>query len=145
MTDVRRDNPFLSAWKLLHQPRSITAFHMLAYLVVGLGGVTALLNPPNSIQGELGPFLAYAWALGLTFGGLLGLISVPRGLWWIERPALIILGTGAVFYLITVLALQLSSTQGGNRYPQAAILIYVLCHIAIRWLRIRYAALDPTK
>lgn len=129
-------------WELLHEPRVITALMMLLYCVVTTMGAAVYVQPPSSISSELG-WLTAGWAGLLVIGGTLGVVSTPRGIWWVERLAIIATATGTAVYLATVLQLHVSGS--GNRIPQAGSIAIVLIALAIRWARIRYAALDPTK
>lgn len=131
----------LRLWDLLHEPRAITLLMMLLYVTVFCIGCVALYYPPSSIEKELG-WVTMLWATSLILGGFLGVASTPRGVWWVERLAIIATGTGVVIYLSTVLQLHLS--EGGNRLPQAGFILIALISLAIRWVRIRYASLDPT-
>ena len=133
----------LSIWMLLHEPRVITALHLLGYFILGGGGVYALVSPPSSVQAEWGPLLTGLWGSALILGALIGLISTPRGIWWGERIGITLLATGLVMYASVVLSLHY--TGPGNRMPQAAVILYAIVQLAVRWLRIRTAALDPTR
>lgn len=140
--DSRRWRP-LSLWRLLHEPRAITLLHMIGYTVLAVGGIVALTHPPTSVQAEWGPVLASAWAWALILGGIIALASTPRGIWVGERIGITALAAGLGMYLSVVLNLHLTST--GNRLPQAAVIVYAICSLAIRWQRIRHAALDPLR
>lgn len=132
----------LRIWELLREPRAITALMFLMYIVIFCIGWTAFSTPPSSIQAELG-WVTPLWASSLILGGALGTVSTPRGVWWIERLAIIAAGTGVVIYLMTVLQLHLVS-ETGNRLPQAGFIFLALISLGNRWFRIRYASLDPT-
>lgn len=129
-------------WTMLQEPRAITALMVLAYGLVLVIGVAALAQPPSSITHALG-WVTRVWAGCLLAGGLLGVAAAPKGLWWIERLAIIAALTGTAIYLSTVL--QLHFAQAGNRIPQAGFISITLVTFIVRWTRIRYAALDPTK
>lgn len=129
-------------WELLHEPRAVTALVMTSYLIVFIVGLSALTSPPLSIASELG-WVTRLWATSLLAGGAIGLIAAPRGIWWLERTALIATGTGAIIYLATIL--QLHFIQDGNRIPQAGFVALAVIACATRWARIRWSSLDPTK
>ena len=129
-------------WLTLHEPRSITALHIIGYTTLLIAGTAALASPPAAISAEWGGELTTAWGAGLLIGGALALVAVPRGIWWLERVGITLLITAAAMYLSVILTLHL--TSAGNRLPQACIITYGIVSLAIRWLRIRHAGLDPT-
>lgn len=141
-TPTERPQPWWP-WRLLREPRALTALTMLSYVAFIFIGVTASLDPPASLSQELG-WVTTAWALFLLGGGTLGLVAAPRGVWWIERIAIAACGTGTAIYLVTVLQLHFFSEMG-NRLPQAGMISLSLIALAGRWAYIRHSALDPAK
>lgn len=141
-TPTERPEPWWP-WRLLREPRALTALTMLAYAAFIFIGVTASLDPPTSLSEELG-WVTEAWAAMLFGGGLLGVVSAPRGVWWIERIAIAGCGTGTAIYLATVLQIHVASEMG-NRLPQMGMIALALIALAGRWVFIRHSALDPSK
>ena len=129
-------------WDILQEPRAVTASMIGAYACALLAGISALISPPNSIVAQLG-ILTYGWAIFLVIGGILGVASVPRGYWWLEKAALVSVATGLAIYIATLL--QIHIIDPGNRLPQAFALGVGACTILGRYFRIRRASLDPVK
>ena len=133
----------MALWLLLHEPRVITALHLLGYLILSLGGVMALATPPSSLQAEWGPLLTGLWGGALIVGGLVALVSTPRGVWWGERIGITILIVGLLMYASIVGFLHV--TASGNRLPQVGVIAYAIVSLLVRWVRIRGIALDPMR
>lgn len=130
-------------WLKIQEPRAVNALQCLIYLVTLTVGVIAFVAPPSSIQGAVGLGLTATWSAFLMLGGLLGAVTVLPGVWWLERVAIVACGTGAAIYASIVVNLHLS--EGGNRLPQAGMLLIVLLFFAKRWVSIRRYAYDPEK
>lgn len=130
-------------WLLLHEPRVITALHLVGYLVLALGGVIALIAPPSSIRAEWGSLLTMMWGSALVAGGAVALVSTPRGIWWGERIGITVLIIGLLMYASIVVFLHLTSP--GNRVPQLGVVAYAIVSLLVRWVRIRGVALDPLR
>lgn len=130
-------------WLRVQEPRVITVYQCVIYVAVTLTGIAALLSPPMSIEGAIGPLLTRMFAVFLLTGGALGAIAVLPGIWWLERAAVIACATGALIYAGVVLSLQV--TQTGSRLVQLGVIVWALLSIAQRWHRIRRYAYDPER
>ena len=130
-------------WLLLHEPRVITALHLVGYLILTAGGTLALISPPSSIQAEWGPLLTSLWGGALLIGGAIALVSTPRGVWWGERIGITILIVGLLMY--ASIAVFLHVTASGNRLPQVGVIAYAIVSLLVRWIRIKATALDPMR
>lgn len=139
---ARRRFP-LRIWDLLHEPRVVTVCMILGYMGLFGGGLGSLLHPPSTIQGELGVTITTMWSWFFIIGGALGLVSAPRGIWWLERVALIAAGTAFLIYGSTIANLQI--TGAGSRWMQLGVLTWGMFGLIARWHRIHWAALDPTR
>lgn len=134
---------WLRWWRGLYPPPEITALMMSIYGVLAVAGLSALVVPPISIAGEIGPFLTHVWAGFLLVGGALGVAATPRGFWWIERVAILSVGTASMMLLATTLYMHF--TSAGNRVVTASAWLAVFLFLAIRYLRIRGFGLDPLR
>ena len=130
-------------WLMLHEPRVVTAAMGVAWLILIGIGYAALATPPVSIAHEIGPLLTAIWGSLLLGGGVLGLIGCLPGWWWVERAGVLAAGTGAAIYLVVILSLHASTP--GSRLVQAGFVALTLVGLAVRWLRIRGAQLDPMR
>ena len=134
---------FTRLWLMLHEPRSITATMTVSWLIVFTIGISAFVVPPATVQHALGTPLMLAWAALLTIGGALGLVGCPLGWWWVERAGIFAGIAGMLVYLFIVLFLQY--TQGGSRLVLAGFISLGIVSLAVRYLRIRGAQLDPMR
>jgi hypothetical protein len=110
------------------------------YAVVACGGVSAWIQPPESIFGVFGAGLTTFWGLFLVGGGLLGMGSVLRGSWWVERTGVVFCGTGMALYGVAVVSLL---SGPGSRWMQLCIIVIAVLSLMVRWVRIRDDAYDP--
>lgn len=130
-------------WYLLHEPRIVTAWTGLTWVVLIGIGTSALLAPPATITHQMGPVLTVVWAVLLLVGGILGLTGCLPGWYWVERVGIILAGTGALMYLAVVLALHYA--EPGSRLVQAGFIVFAVAYLGVRWLRIRGPQIDPTR
>lgn len=136
-------NPLHRAWLKVHQPRVISVLYFAIYAVAAAGGITALTNPPRSIEGVIGQVAMTTLALLLTLGGILGAPSALLGAWWLERLAVVSIGFSAAIYGSIVITLEVQET--GNRKLQLSIILMVLLMQGVRWHRIRQRPYDPSR
>lgn len=133
----------LSWWDLLHEPAVVTAGATIVYVALAAAGVLSILQPPGTITSELGEIVTYGWAVFAVLGGILGTVSAPGGIWWLERVGLYAVGTFLLIYTLTVVNLQISGS--GSRWMQLGLICMGWYFIVSRWDRTRGAALDPTR
>ncbi len=129
-------------WATVQEPKVVTVLHWVAYLVALGVGVSALLDPPSSVAGELGPLLTTIWAGSFILGGTLGAVATLPGIWWLERAGVIACVTGLAVWVMVTVVLELTIPDG-NRWPQAGALTILGLLLAVRWFRIRRYAYDP--
>lgn len=129
-------------WKLLQEPRVVTAITAACW-AIGLGiGIATLLTPPLTIVGTIGNMTSIM-AIGMIIGGTLGLTGCLSGWWWIERCGIIAAGTGIGIYIVTLIALHM--TQEGSRLTQLGFVLWAVGSLAARWFRIDGAQVDPLR
>jgi hypothetical protein len=127
----------------VREPKSITIQVTGLYLLLGTAGLSAIINPPNSVDGPLGPAYSVIWAWSMCLGGYGAAAFTPSGAWLWERPFLVLV-TGAVsLYLYTIIAQAMSSTGMGNRWPQALVVSALLLWLLIRLQRILREPYEP--
>ena len=132
-----------AAWLKVHQPRVIAITYTAAYTVLTYAGVTALIDPPTSLEGAVGALSMGTLAALLVLGGALGAPSALLGLWWLERVAVIAVSISAGIYGGIILTLHMIGT--GNRQLQLGFVLFVLLMQLIRWHRIRERPYDPAR
>jgi len=113
----------------------------LMYVGFVIGGVSAVAQPPASIEGEVGVTAMIALASLLAFGGFLGAIAALPGIWWLERVALLAVILSASIYGTIVAILHYQGS--GNRILQLSFIVAVILSQFVRWARIKDRPYDP--
>lgn len=135
----------IQLWKKINEPRVISAVHAVTYLVLLTVGLYSLINPPRSVEGAVGEFAMNLLAGVLAVGGAIGVPTALSGIWWLERTATALVILSSAIYLMIVLALQFTSTEGTNRFLQAGYVFAVLALHITRWYRVRQRPYDPER
>lgn len=134
-------------WRKVNEPRAITMLTALGYTILTLGGISALIDPPRTVEGTVGETSMTLLAAGLTIGGLLGVITSIPGYNWLERGAVLLTGASLGLYSAIILALGIQA-ETGNRDLQQAVVVFSAVMIVTRgvyiWNR-PYAARAGTK
>ena len=143
MTPFPGMRPLRRFWLRVHQPRVISALYCIIYTLLLLGGISALIDPPRSIEGAIGASAMTTLALLLVLGGTLGAPSALLGAWWLERVAVLSIGASAGIYGAIIVVLD--ATGAGNRQLQLSMVLVVLLMQAVRWHRIRVRPYDPDR
>lgn len=130
-------------WMGLHEPRKITALQTMFYAVVAFSGACIIIYPPVSLEYVTGQVLSYLWGAFALAGGSLGAFAAPKGRWFLERPAIYLCGTAALFYFIILGWLQL--TVPGNRLVQMAFIALAGISLITRFERIKPFDYEPGK
>lgn len=124
------------------EPRVVRIMQFFVYVVAIIGGLSTWFSPPESIANSLGYVLTIIWGASLLIGGTLGVSSVLRGTWWLERAGVIFCSTGIAMYGVVATFLQVEN-NGQSRFMQIATIAIALISFAVRWVRIRRYAYDP--
>ena len=129
-------------WKLLQEPRAVTATMAVSWMIgLGIGAVT-VLSPPTTLTGALGHMTIVMGCL-MLIGSAFGVTGCLSGWWWVERCGVIAAGTGTAIYASTLIVIQYQ--QAGSRLTQLGFILLVVCFLITRWLRIQGAQVDPTR
>ena len=130
-------------WRKVREPRVISVTYFVIYGVLFAAAVSALLDPPRSVEGHIGAVAMTLLASMLAFGGLVGAPSALVGIWWLERTAVFAIAMSALIYGGIVAALHVTGT--GNRLLQLGFVLAVLLMQIVRWHRIRQRPYDPDR
>ena len=130
-------------WRKVREPRVISVTYFVIYGVLFAAAVSALLDPPRSVEGHIGAVAMALLASMLAFGGLVGAPSALFGIWWLERTAVFAIAMSALIYGGIVAALHVTGT--GNRLLQLGFVLAVLLMQIVRWHRIRQRPYDPDR
>ena len=122
-------------WRRVNEPRAITLLTALGYGVLTLGGLSALVNPPRSIEGEVGDAAMLLLAVMLAAGGLLGAITSTPGWQWLERGAVLLCGASLSIYSVIVMVMGWGP-EGGNRDLQQSVILFAVLMTVCRGMHI---------
>lgn len=129
-------------WKKVHEPRTVSVLRFFMYLGFLTGGLSAVGNPPSTIEGAIGQSAMLTLAALLAFGGFIGAIAALPGIWWLERVALLAVIMSATIYGAIIATLHIQGT--GNRTIQLSFVFAVTLSQFVRWARIKERPYDPT-
>jgi len=132
------------AWASVTEPRHLKIAYAFFYTVAIVFGLIALMAPPQSITGELGPVLTVAWGIFAILGGAAGLGTVFTGWWFIERLGIVLIWAALGVYLLVVVILQFASTEG-NRWAQMTLFVFAAGLFYVRWWLIRAYSFEPRR
>ena len=136
--------PIRRAIARLHEPRIISAIYGGVYTIALLVGLYNFFDPPRTImEAADNPILLYAIAGGISTGGLLGMITVARGLYWVERYAAGLLGGGIGLYWIISAWLTLFS--GGSRWMSLMTTTFAVLLVGMRFYWINDRPYNPNR
>lgn len=128
-------------WSRVSEPRIVSMLRWVMYMALLLGGITAIVDPPRSLTGEIGTYAMVSLATLLAFGGLIGAVAVLPGAWWLERIALLAIILALLIYGGVIIGLQF--TQPGNRLLQLSMVLGLTMSQFVRWARISARPYDP--
>lgn len=129
---------FTSAFLMIAEPRVVRLVQFAIYAFMVAAGVFILTDPPFSLRDVLGPFLVGVLGMFVTVGAVFGVVAVLPGIWWLERAAILALGTGVAMYAVAVLAL-------GAPWVAFLIAIAFVLNLVQRWMEIRRFQLAPKR
>lgn len=133
----KKKHPVIAKWYLrIAEPRGIRLMQFGVYAFIFIAGVGIITDPPESFKSVVGLTLVYLLASFLTVGPLFGMIAVLPGIWWLERVALIAMGTGVSMYLVMVISMGVSLVNVG--ISSAFLITFIQ-----RWTEIRGSQLAP--
>jgi hypothetical protein len=131
----------------LREPSAINAAQIIAYLIAAGSGLMAVIGAvlPQFMTSTIGPTVITAVGATLILGGIIGALSVARGLWWLERIALLIVGFGWAMLLPPAIFYAATRPQTSAIWLVVALVVTALCDVFKRYRRIDWAYLDPAK
>src|SRR5690625_2626892 len=130
-------------WQKIREPRVISVAYFFLYLSLFAGGISALVDPPKSVEGHIGELSMTVLAAMLTFGGAVGAPSALFGIWWLERTAVFAIAMSALIYSGIIVALHYTGT--GNRLLQLSFVGTVLIMQVVPRLPIRPRPYAPDR
>jgi hypothetical protein len=136
--------PIKRAIARLHEPRIISAVYGAVYTIAVIVGTYSFFDPPKTVvQAADNPWLLWLSLTGITTGGLLGVITVAAGNYWIERYAagLLTLGMG-IYWIISV---WLTLAGGGSRWMSLMTTTFAVGLVALRFYWINDRPFHPDR
>lgn len=130
-------------WRSITEPRHLKTFYLVVYILAVWVGLVTLVNPPSSIEGQLGDALTRFWASLITLGGIGGAVSVLPGWWWVERCAVWLILTGAAIYGGIVIYIQALAPPGSSRWTQIGFIAFACALFILRLLLTRKWDYEP--
>lgn len=129
----------------LQEPAAINAAQVLGNSAAAAAGLLAMLGGvPNLLTGQIGPVMSAAVGGILFVGGGIGAFAVVRGLWWLERVTLLVVGLGWVLVLPASLSFA-ATGRSSAVWLVVALIFTALSDIFKRYRRIEWAYLDPAR
>ena len=125
-------------------PRTSTTLLVIAYTCIAITGVFGM-TLPHTLNSEVQFYYpSFLGALLAALGGALGAISVPRGVWWLERGSISLM-VGAIGARIYSLGYQrlYEVMSFGEVAISISFLVCIIAGLLLRLLYIRGLALDP--
>lgn len=136
--------PIRRAIARLHEPRIISAIYGGVYTIALLVGVYNFFDPPQTIVNAANnSWLLYATTGAISAGGLLGMVTVARGLYWVERYAAGILAAGLGLYWAVSFWLTLFS--GGSRWMSLMTTTFAALLVVLRFYWINDRPYNPIR
>jgi len=134
------------AVRMISEPRAINTAQIILYAIAAAAGLAAAVGAlsPLFTSTTVGPWIIVTVGVILTVGGVAGAVAVVKGLWWVERIALIILGVSWLMLLPAAVFFAFS-THNSSIWLVIALLATAVLSLFIRYRRIDWAYLDPTR
>lgn len=133
---------FQNWWAVLPVPKGSTLFMMLVYILFIAHAAANIVSPGRGVD-LMADILRYLLTAGLLFGGTLGFVACSRGLWLLERPAILTLAGVYMTYVFWVFG-----DFDGDEYVslQTALrMSIIMTFLGKRYMQIRWAMLDPQR
>lgn len=127
-------------WARVHEPRAVAVIQALIYIVLCVGGITALINAPNTIEGAIGEGAMTTLAIILAVSCALGVPAALFGIQWLEQIVVWGVFSSGVIYALIIIGLQYGST--GNRLLQLSFVVAVILYQVMRFIRVHGAPYD---
>lgn len=98
-------------------PKFWTISMCATYILLFIGWVPAIINPPTTLTGVWGLIVMYMVASLVLVGSFTGVFSAFWGVFRVEKWSVLTVASGIIMYYLVVQGLHWTSE--GNRLPQA--------------------------
>lgn len=107
-----------AVWLALHEPRQVTAWFVVGYLLLAYGGLGVVLVDHGLLPvGVWSARMVSGWAFLL--GGLIAAPMAGWGIWWVERLGIGVLALGFLARVLAVLKM-------GDTYDDEGHVVFAL-------------------
>lgn len=128
-------------WRSLTDPPHQKPVYAAIYVITIVTGLATILNPPMSIQAEVGPVIMDWIGIMWLAGGAVAVPAMITGWWWVERLAIASASIGLAMYGAVVTLLHFQAE--GSRLTQLGVILLAACAYVLRWLSIRERSFEP--
>lgn len=134
------------AVQIISEPRAINIAQFILYSIAATAGIFAAVGAlsPLFTSTTVGPDLIAGVGVALTAGGITGAVAIPTGMWWLERIALCTIGISWLALLPAATYYAFTTTSSAI-WLVIALLATAILSLYIRYRRIDWAYLDPTR
>lgn len=129
-------------WRLLREPRVVSALWVLIYLVATVVGIAQTQEPGLPVMEPAGTQVAYGSAIAMAIGGVLALAAVLPGWWGVERGGVLLVMSGIAVRMLTIPA---TSDTLAEAIVRGGINVIAALALVIRLIHIWGLDLDPTR
>lgn len=121
---------------------TIRILDLIAYTVVFVGGVYALIGTPNTVVDELAgwEWVIGLWAALLLIGGLAGFLGRLTRWWMVEVPATVLAAFGILIYFIVLGRFATASITSAVAVTMVCVAMIVM---ARRYAELQIFASEP--
>lgn len=130
-------------WRMLQEPRVVTALTSVLYGLLAVSGVLAVILPPATLALSWGPQTTTAWAVILLIGGTFACAGCLVGLWWLETTGIWLIWLALAVDIVMLSVMHIVSDSNWSHH--AVILAALAVSLAPRAWTIRGIALDPSR
>lgn len=128
----------ITIWQTLEEPRAVTAITVLVYGIAATVGTLLALNASWGAFDD--PWTQISAVVLLIVGGIVGVPTCWRGVWWAERIATLAIGGGVLVVAGSILE------RAPGLWPLVALFTALATgFLATRYIRVRLAPFAPGK
>lgn len=136
-----RMNPIYRIWYGMSEPRIVTVLQTMFYTMALCYGIRQILTFESFPEEFLTVHTGILVCLTFIIGGLVGMLSAPRGLWQFERAGIVLIVTGLGIHMVWALFDPMPGIHVGMVFRLASCIVFLL----IRYSTISWARMDPEK
>lgn len=114
----------------LHEPRIVSAVYGAAYTLSAIVGLITIFYPPLTFEGLVGQAIMSYIGAAIAAGGILGMVTIIKGCFWVERYAVGLITAGLGFHLLLTIIATIMSL--GNRQLTIMALTFAIGFILMR-------------